>query len=176
MPRKPKDWTPSQGKWDARAMAAAMADVKSKKLGLRAAAKQYGVPKSTLSKRMSKGIAADVPAGKPPVINIEEEILLVKHLQDMESLGFGLTIRAVCELAFELAEQNSIPHRFNKDKRAAGFDWYQGFMNRHPVLSLRKPEGLSAARAAMLNPKVIGDHFDKLGAVMDKYELKDKPV
>lgn len=175
MPRKAKNWTPSQGKWDPSAMVAAMADVKDKKLGIRAAAKQYGVPKSTLAKRISKGIDADQPAARPSVFNTKEENILVKHLQDMESLGFGLNIHAVCELAFELAEQNSIPHRFNRDKRAAGYDWYQGFMARHPVLSLRKPEGLSAARAAMLNPNVISDHFDKLGAVMDKYELKDKP-
>ncbi|KAF2899527.1 hypothetical protein ILUMI_06648 [Ignelater luminosus] len=48
-------------------------------------------------------------------------------------------------LAFQLTERNNLPRPF-KDE-AAGLDWMGGFLTRHPVLSLRKPETTSAAPA-----------------------------
>ncbi|KAF2889409.1 hypothetical protein ILUMI_16764 [Ignelater luminosus] len=57
--------------------------------------------------------------------------------------AFGLTIKELCTLALQLPERNKLPHPF-KDK-AAGHDWVQGFLTRHQVLSLRKPEATSAA-------------------------------
>lgn len=39
----------------------------------------------------------------------------------------------------------------------AGYDWWQEFKDRHPCLSLRKPEGLGAARGTMSNPNVVLD-------------------
>ena len=54
---------------------------------------------------------------------------------------------------------------------------YRRFMERHPDLSLRKPEGLiSAARASMLNPTTIAGHLKKLGNVMDLANLKSSPA
>ena len=175
MPRKKATWTPTYGKWKPEAMKLAMEAVKSNKLGLRQAAKQYSVPGGTLCRRLKKDVSAIAPATRPPTFSAEDERILVQYLQEMESLGFGLGIKAVCKLAYEMAEEAGILHRFNKEKKKAGYDWYQGFMSRHPELSLRKPEGLSAARAAMLNPKTIGDHFTKLGEVLDKTDLKSKP-
>ncbi len=74
-----------------------------------------------------------------------------------------------------MAEAEDVPLQFNREKKEDSYDWYQGFMNRNPELSLRKPEGLSAAQAAMLNPKIIPDHFDKLGSLRDKLDMKSKP-
>ncbi|XP_022112053.1 jerky protein homolog-like isoform X2 [Acanthaster planci] len=176
MPRKKTSWTPTYGKWKTEAMERAMQAVKNEKLGLRQAAKQYGVPQATLCRRLRKGVSAVEPATRPPIFTAEDEQLLVQYVQEMEALGFGLSISAVRKLAYEMAEDAGINHRFNKEEKKAGYDWYQGFMRRHPELSLRKPEGLSAARAAMLNPKVIGDHFTKLGEVLDTTGLKSKPA
>ena len=175
MARKNKTWTPKQGKWKAEAMLSAQKAVSEGKIGVREAAKQYGVPKSTLSRRINKGIPSTLPATRPPVFSMDDENQLVRHIKDLESQGFGIGVQSVCKLAYEMAEHAGMKHRFNHDRKSAGYDWYQGFMRRHPDLSLRKPEGLSAARASMLNPTTITDHFNKLGEVMDHANLKSCP-
>lgn len=41
---------------------------------------------------------------------------------------YGLTIKDIRKLAFDLAEKMSIQHPFNKDSKIAGIDWVQSFM------------------------------------------------
>ena len=53
--------------------------------------------------------------------------------------------------------------------------WQDRFRDRHPCLSLRKPEGLSAARGTMLNPNVITEYFTKLGDLMNRHNIQSKP-
>ncbi|XP_022111738.1 chromatin assembly factor 1 subunit A-like [Acanthaster planci] len=104
MARKKKSWTPKQGKWQSNAMASAYTAVTEGRLGIREAAKQYGVPKSTLSRRIRKGIPSSLPATRPPVFSMADEDELVRHLKDLESQGFGIGLQAVCKLAYEMAE------------------------------------------------------------------------
>ncbi|XP_071177039.1 uncharacterized protein [Mytilus edulis] len=117
----------------------------------------------------------DSPATKPTVLAIKDEEALVGHILRMEERGFGLTITDVRKLAYEIAVRSGRKHCFNNDKKSAGYDWWQGFRDRHPCLSVRIPEGLSAARSSMLNPNVISAYFQKLGSFMDKLNIKDKP-
>lgn len=46
----------------------------------------------------------------------------------MERMVYGLTIKDIRKLAFDLAEKMSIQHPFNKDSKIAGIDWVQSFM------------------------------------------------
>lgn len=70
------------------------------------------------------------------VFNTEQELELVSYLKLMEGRLFGLNVGDFKKLAYELAEKNNIKHVFSHEKKEAGFDWYQGFMKRHPELSL----------------------------------------
>lgn len=45
-------------------------------------------------------------------------------------------------MAFHLAQQLKIKHPFNKDKKLAGYDWLNMFLQRNPDLSVRKAEGV----------------------------------
>ena len=51
-------------------------------------------------------------------------------------------------------------HPFNQ--RMAGQDWFEGFMSRHPEISIRSPEGMSANRARAFNRMAIGLFFDNM--------------
>ena len=113
-----------------------------------------------------------MPATRPPVFSMAEEDELVRHIKDLESQGFGIGLQAVCKLAYDMAEHAGVKHRFSHAKKSAGYDWYRGFMERHPNLSLRKPEGLSAARASMLNPTTTADHT--VGTVSHKWGTRRK--
>ena len=119
--KKKATWTTTYGKWKPEAMKLAVEAVKSNKLGLRQAAKQYIVPGGTLCIRQKKDVSAIAPATRPPTFSAEHERMLVQYLQEMESLGFGLGIKAVCKLAYEMAEEAGIPHRFNKEEK--GWPW-----------------------------------------------------
>jgi len=142
MPRRNKDWVPTQGKWTFESMSAAMNAVKNGGMGVREAPVKHGVPKSTLHKRIQKNIKYDMPASRPTIFTVSEEKELHDHVLYMESIGLGLTVDDVCRLAFEMAVEGNIAHRFNKEKRRAGYDWYVGFRNRHPDIAFRQPEAL----------------------------------
>jgi hypothetical protein len=43
--------------------------------------------------------------------------------------------------------------------KSPGKDWFDGFMKRHPDLSIRKPEKLTTTRARMLNPVVVTNYI-----------------
>lgn len=48
-------------------------------------------------------------------------------------------------------------------------------MKRNPDLSIRKPEALSAARAAGLNPSVVGKWFQQYEDLLEELAIKDVP-
>ena len=64
----------------------------------------------------------------PP--EVEKE--LVEHVLRLESCMFGINIKDLRRLAFEIAEKNKIPHQFNKDVGMAGKKWYYQFMKCRP--------------------------------------------
>lgn len=48
------------------------------------------------------------------------EKILTEHILKLEECFFGLTIREVRKLVFDVVEKHSLPHSFNKDKKIAG--------------------------------------------------------
>ena len=106
----------------------------------------------------------------------EMEAELVKYVLEMESKFFGLTPQDLRSLAYQLAERNNLKHRFNKEKQMAGRDWLNGFLSRHPELSIRQPEATSAARARGFNRVVVGQFFDFLESVMDEHKFSPQDI
>ncbi|XP_053376521.1 uncharacterized protein LOC128547554 [Mercenaria mercenaria] len=174
MVRRKKTDPSKQGKWSADAMIRAIAAIKSRRMSIRKAAKSHGIPKSTLERRVNGKVQIDAPPTRPPVFTEEQESQLVEYILEMENCGFGLTIRDICKLAFEFAIKLDVKHRFSVDKQKAGYDWYEGFMRRHKQLAIRKPEGLSAARAKMLNQNVVTAYFKLLSGTIEKCNLHTK--
>ncbi|MEW8542636.1 MAG: hypothetical protein AB2693_03800 [Candidatus Thiodiazotropha sp.] len=89
--------------------------------------------------------------------DVEQE--LKSHIIEMESKMFGLTVKNVRKLAFDLAEKMELRHPFNRNDQMAGKDWVQKFMARHN-LSLRNPQGTSIARASGFNKHQVGKFFE----------------
>lgn len=174
MARRKKIQSPKQGKWTISSMKKAVEAVKIDKLSFRRAAELYAVPKSTLERRVKGRQDTDAPASRPTVFTSDQENKLVGHILEMANCGFGLTIDDVCRTAYSMALSLQIKHPFNTSKAKAGYDWYSGFMGRHPQLAIRKPEGLSAARGMMLNKNVVTSYFQLLGDTMERLKLFDK--
>ncbi|GBO46976.1 hypothetical protein AVEN_199426-1, partial [Araneus ventricosus] len=92
-------------------------------------------------------------------------------------IHYGLTFLQARALAFQYAEKlgKAMPSSWNVNE-CAGIDWMQSFMKRHPRLSLHKPENTSLSRATSFNKKNVGEIFDNLYAVMEKYKFKPERI
>jgi hypothetical protein len=63
-------------------------------------------------------------------------------------------------MAFQMAIRNYLKHPFNQEKSEAGKKWLRSFLKRHPVMSMRTPEGISAARVKGFTSENFTRFFD----------------
>lgn len=171
--------TSTRQSWNEGAMLNAIDAVKSGRMGWLKAAKLFNVPQATLRRRANdvnkraKG-CAKVLGRFSTTFNEAEEKEFVEHILLLESRLFGITTNEIKQLAFEFATKNGIPNRF-KD-RSAGREWLRGFRMRHPEISLRQPEAVSAARAMAFNRPQIQTFFDTLEMTLEKEKIDVKRI
>lgn len=163
------------GQWSQANLEEALNAYRNNGVGLNECQRRYHVPKATLKRHLENKnkIANDKTKalGRPTDFSQEIENLLVKHIVKFEERMFGLTITDIRRLAYDLAEDNHISHRFNTEKRMAGKKWFYGFMRRHPQLSVRQPESTSIARAKGFNRERVQHFFDIFEQLVDKYKI-----
>ena len=78
--------------WSTQSLASAMAAVKDKRLGLRAAAREYGIPHTTLKDHIDgkyKHATGDTKhLGRPSILPPAQEKELADHIMKCESMFF----------------------------------------------------------------------------------------
>ncbi|CAH2011768.1 unnamed protein product [Acanthoscelides obtectus] len=153
-------------------MKRAVEAVKNKEMGTLKAPKAFGVPKSTLidyviSKKPVDTLLA-IKLDRKPTLTNELEEALVEYALEMERRYFGLRASDVRRLAFQLVIRNGLKHPFSCRSAAAGKKWLKSFMSRHPKLSFRKPQGISAARVKGFTKENVQAFFNILGSVLPK--------
>jgi hypothetical protein len=102
----------------------------------------------------------NVQLGRRTVLPSEPENKLVEYCITMDQRYCGLRCQDIKLMAFQLAVRNGLQHPFNQDKSAAGKKWLQSFFKRYPVLSLRTPEGISAAQVKGFTSENLARVFD----------------
>lgn len=147
---------------------------------IRAAARNFDIPESTLRDHL-KGNNEEVLAerapkkdnlGRNPVFTREQEQEIVDHVVTLGNLFYGVTPRELRRMAFDFAEANRLPHKFNAELKLAGKDWLMSFQKRNPQISLRQPEGTSINRIAAFNAEAVGKFFNNLKTVLLKHEFR----
>lgn len=135
--------------------------VKEAKCGmnsLRKVAAKYNIPKSTIFKymQMHKSTNLDqttielLKCDVRRVFDKDEELQLYEYFKEAAYLYMGLTTKQARDLAYQFAvakEKTNVPESWKKNK-CAGIGWLRYFRQRFPILSLRKPEPTSLARAS----------------------------
>ena len=99
-----------------------------------------------------------------------DEQSLAHTIECFQLSGFPLTIRRVCQLAYQYAHVNGT-EGFSNGTQMAGRKWLRGFLSRHPEITLKKARNLSIARAMGANPTVIGSWFTFLQKVMKAADI-----
>jgi hypothetical protein len=128
-----------------------------------AAAKRYKVPRTSLQdhvkavKQGQKVILKPILGHFQQTFTPEYERQLCQHVTDLDNRLMPLTRSEFLHLGYDLAEKSNIDHRFNKEKRMAGKDFFLAFKKRNPDLALRTPEATRLMRATgLVNFKLIG--------------------
>ena len=85
--------------------------------------------------------------------------------------GFPLTIKHVCQLAFQYMHVNNIDGFNDNKNNQAGRKWLKGFLKRHPEITLRTAKNLSIAHAMGANPTVISKWFSLLEEIKTKFRI-----
>lgn len=167
--------------WREEDMKSAIQAIEKKEMGWLAAAKKFNVPQATLRRRYQgvnkrvKGIEKGLGRfGTTFSWTIERQ--LVEYLKKVEVQFYGLTTKELRHLVYEFAERNKLEHRFNKEKRIAGWDWLYGFRNRHPDISLRQPEPTSIARATAFNKVQVQKFFDILESTIEEFNITPERI
>jgi len=100
-------------------MSNAVAAVKAGQMGTLKAAKQFGVPRTTVQ-RLAKQESSEVKkrlGSRKPVFSAHMEVELVEHIKEMDRRLFGFTASELQKLAYQYAEVNNLPHDFNDDRK-----------------------------------------------------------
>jgi len=77
--------------WTNQQMLAAMKSVQEGKFGVNEAAKQHGIPPTTLKDRLSGRVQHGTKPGPPPYLDEHEEKVLSSFLTDCASVGYAKT-------------------------------------------------------------------------------------
>ena len=113
-------------------------------------------------------------SGRKPYLPEEAERELASTLKTLAQRGFPFTKRDVQQVAFDFAAKNNISG-FSKTAGRVGYYWFQNFLKRNPELGMRKPEVLSAARAAGLNKEVVSQWFNQYESLLVELGIEGTP-
>ncbi|XP_033753758.1 uncharacterized protein LOC117337081 [Pecten maximus] len=144
-------------------------------MSVRKVAGEYGVPKSTLSDRITGRVSSNptIRPGPRPTISIQGEQSLVEYIKVCAQIGFGRTKQQVLSIVGDIMREGDIKNKFVDGR--PGNDWWLIFIKRWPEVRLCSPQSLPRDRAIALNPNVVKNYFAMLGDILDKYGLKNKP-
>ena len=154
-------------------MVTAIADVKDQNLTVTAAARKHNVPRKTLDDRIKGKVVHGTHPGISTVLMAKEESALVSYLVYMANRGYPLTRTLTKAFAMAIAVRSGNEGRFGKDSPSE--HWWTGFRQRHPEVTLRKPDKLERSRADALNPVVVKQYLELLEGILDKNGLKNSP-
>lgn len=150
------------------ALQAAYKAVKDSNISVNAAAKQYGVPLTTLRDRVDGRISIDTTRPGPPLLLAkDEEAEIVQFLHAMARYGYRYTRLELGEIATDQAVEKG-----KKNPRANGLTtkWVDNFISRWPSIRELSCKFKNKADAE----HTVRTYFDEIKKIIDKHRLLDK--
>ena len=128
-------------------------------LSLRQAAKDFDVPRSTLTGQFNGTHTRKEAHEREQKLQPAQEEVLVKWIKVMGQRGVPLTPGALLDYASEICDG------------PVGSSWGKRFMARHPELKIKWTTSLQQCRAHALNPTVVAEYFKILAEVINEHQI-----
>ena len=141
---------------------------KTPELSIRAVAKTYMVPHSTLSSRL-KGIIARCDTTPPSrKLTDLEESTIIQYALDLDARSFPPRLGAVEDMANRLLADRDAP--------PIGPRWAANFVKRHKELSTRFTRRYDYQRSQCEDPNVINTWFQLVRNTIAKYGIEESDI
>lgn len=103
------------------------------------------------------------------VFSCDQEQLMTKYLIRTADIYFGLTLKEVRRLAYDLAIKYNLkrPESWDRNKMA-GTDWFSAFLKRNSELSIRCAQATSLSRVTSFNRANVDAFFNNLEIVLER--------
>lgn len=157
-----------------------------KGISLRQVGKDLCIPRATLQRYLAQ-TKADAAEGKVTnydkgstknrVFSNSMEGQLEEYLLQASRQLHGLTKSHLQDLVYEFAHRNKCSYPKSWDeKKKAGIDWVDGFIQRHSRLTIQKPQATSLSRATSFNRHNLDMFYDNLETVYARYKFAPNAI
>ena len=140
-------------------------------MSLRKASAEFGVPKSTLSDRVTGRVKPGSVWGKKTKLSTADESALLKAATTRAQKGIGFSKGTFLRYVGVFAEERGLNFKRNKPSDM----WWRSLKARHPNFSLRSPEPTAANRHSAMTRERIQQYFGSLKEVMDLNNFHEHP-
>ena len=139
------------------------------------AAKQYGVPESTLRDRVLGKFGLDqTKSGPKPLLSMDQESKLVKHVHAMSNAGFCMARGDVLDLAIDMCVSLGLKEPGQK----LSSRWYGDFIKRWPDVVkhiIQKPQCVQVKDVDLSKTDLMDQYYKELAILMFKYGIVGNP-
>ena len=152
-------------------MCAAMEEAMSGRMSANKAADVHGVPRSTLKDRLSGRVKHGQKPGPRPYREQSEETELSDYVLQAARIGYGKTRKDVLSIAESVAKSKGMLSAGSRISTG----WWTRFLERNPVLSLRRGDSTAGVRMDAINAETLQQYFGLLQEVYDKHDFEHHP-
>lgn len=142
----------SNGKYCEKDMQKALEAVKTQGLSKKAAAKLYGVPRTTLIFRLCSKFSK-ARKGPQTVLSTAEEDCLEDWITTSQRQGFPKRKEDVFHAVKEFLDVDKRDHPFGPENMP-GNGWFKAFLKRHPSITLRTPDPVTSASSTVASSDI----------------------
>ena len=154
----PRTYVPKKPRIDQDNFMKACDEVLNGKMTRCAAADHYSISKTTLLRHLNTPKETKLVQGRNTELSADEEKYIVLAIQYCSDLGWPLGKDQVLDIVAEYVKSTNKKTRFKNGR--PGYEWFTAFKKRHQsVLTIRKPETVTSARAKGLNQKILEEFF-----------------
>ena len=151
-------------------MEKALEAVKSGETSINQAAKDHGIPRTTLKDKVSGRVAHGTKPAHPKYLNETEEKEFAEFLIQTSVADYGKSRRDVMSIVEKVAKQKNL---LRKSKITQG--WWREFLRRQEHLSLRRGDNTVHVRMDAVNEDTITHYFDLLKQTLVDNSLTNSP-
>ena len=142
----------------------------NRKMSISQAAKYYKIPKSTVFSKLKNGVPVQAKFGPPSIVSADNEKLIIRWIFFCCDRGFPVTKNLLLDSVKKYIVDQKIANPFTDNR--PGRHWFDAFRKRHPELSPRMVQNLSASRALPTRER-LRSWFNKVEQYLISTNLKD---